>query len=191
MTLQPSAPITLAQIATEFGASLPANLGSFLRGGSYVPNTGTNAAVPTALPIDMLDMLGSAAYVPPAGTVVLNDHNLSASRGVGLAKAVYEFQGGGACGEYINTGPFSSYSGEWLTSGLASIFEVRVSALLQGTLTGITAGVWQAANSTWSAKIENGNTGTVIADSCTVELRPAGGGAVVDSCIISFDVERF
>ena len=46
MTLQSSAPITLAQIATEFGASLPANLGSFLRGGSYVPNTGTNAAVP-------------------------------------------------------------------------------------------------------------------------------------------------
>lgn len=192
MTLTASPPITLAQVAAEFGVSLPANLASFVRGGAYVPDTGTNAAVPTALPIDLLDLLGASAYTPPAGTVALNNHDIFASRGVGIAMAKYEFQGGGACGEYINAGGYSSYSGEWLVSGLASSFDVRVMALGDTVLGGISNNTWQAANSTWSAKVEDAiNDGNDVYGEITVELRPAGGGPTLDSCTITLTASRF
>lgn len=61
MALPSSYPITLGQVCTEFGAPVTTPLGSFVRGGSYVPNTGTNSGVPTAKPITLGDLLGAAA----------------------------------------------------------------------------------------------------------------------------------
>jgi hypothetical protein len=48
MTLQTSGSMTLEQIQTEFGGPSPVVLENYYRGGSYVPNTTTNASVPTS-----------------------------------------------------------------------------------------------------------------------------------------------
>jgi len=62
MTLPASPPITMGQIYAEYGAPVGTPLGSFLRGGPYVPNTAQNANVPTSLPISMDKLCGSAKY---------------------------------------------------------------------------------------------------------------------------------
>ena len=48
MTLPSSGTITLAMIQAEFGGPTPILLTNYYRGGTYVPNSGINAAVPTS-----------------------------------------------------------------------------------------------------------------------------------------------
>lgn len=64
MALPTQPPITMHQICDEFGVPRNTPLASFLRGAGIVPNTPTNAGVPTTLPIDMLQLLGAANFVP-------------------------------------------------------------------------------------------------------------------------------
>ena len=60
MALQDDPPLALSEIETEFEAPVGTPLSQFLRGGPFVPESATNAGVPTALPIAMLDLLGAA-----------------------------------------------------------------------------------------------------------------------------------
>lgn len=64
MALPSSPPINYLQILAEFGAPAGTPITSMVRGGTYVPNTATNAGVPTAPPIDVLDFLGASAVDP-------------------------------------------------------------------------------------------------------------------------------
>lgn len=57
-----SPPITMDDIVFEFGG--PGELGAYLRGGAYVPNTPTNSGVPTSLPIEMAQLCGASATIP-------------------------------------------------------------------------------------------------------------------------------
>ena len=52
----------LSQVQEEFGAPLTAPLSDFYRGGDYVPDTTTNAGVPTSGEILLSDLDGAAAY---------------------------------------------------------------------------------------------------------------------------------
>ena len=65
MTLQAVPPISLTDVYAEYSAPLGTPLSAFLRNGAWVPDTPTNAGVPTVLPITLLDLLGSS--VDPAG----------------------------------------------------------------------------------------------------------------------------
>lgn len=64
MPLPSSPPIDLLAVYTEFGAPVGTPLTALVRGGAYVPDTPTNAGVPTAPPIDLLDFLGASAVDP-------------------------------------------------------------------------------------------------------------------------------
>jgi hypothetical protein len=64
MALPTSGNLSLSQVRTEFGAPSTAPLSAFVRGGAYVPNTAANAAVPTAPPIKLRDLLGASATPP-------------------------------------------------------------------------------------------------------------------------------
>lgn len=85
MPLPASPPITMAQVRAEFGGTAGVTkLAAYVRGGAYVPNTGTNAGVPTSVPIRLNQLCGASALVlaasasptsvygayvpPPAGT---------------------------------------------------------------------------------------------------------------------------
>ena len=61
MALQTSGTITIGDLRTEFGDTGSSSLSEFYRGGSLVPNTGTNAAVPTSGTISLSDFYGAAA----------------------------------------------------------------------------------------------------------------------------------
>lgn len=69
MALPASPPISLTQIQDEFGAPRGTGITAFVRGGAWVPNTPTNASVPTSPPISLLSLLGAAAYTPMVVTV--------------------------------------------------------------------------------------------------------------------------
>lgn len=186
MTLPASPPISLSAICAEFGAPANTPLASFLRGGTYVPNTPANAAVPTALPISLLDLLGAASVAP----VNLVDHVISSARGVGIATARYGFNAAGTVGWFLAPSSSGLFPGEWLLSGSASAYEVRVTGALASALTGITNGVWQNAAANWTATVDQAVPG-VESEQITVEIRPAGGGTVLATALIDLEAERF
>ena len=61
MVLQGSPPISLSDIRGEFGGTAPDSLSEYYRGGSFVPDTATNAGIPTSGSISLLDFLGGSA----------------------------------------------------------------------------------------------------------------------------------
>ena len=62
MAVTSSAPIDIGDLVTEFGGSTPHSLTEYYRGGSLVPNTTTNAGVPTTgNPISLTDFYGASA----------------------------------------------------------------------------------------------------------------------------------
>lgn len=75
MPLQPSGEIKFSQLAAEFGDSPPYNFSDFLKGGSYVPNNGSNTNVPSSGQIRLSNFyssVGSGAnyWQLPAGHYV-------------------------------------------------------------------------------------------------------------------------
>lgn len=66
MTLPSSGPISLQDIANEFGGSHPLSLSNYYAGGPHVPSgtTGTNGPVPTSGPLNLTNFYGTAAYGP-------------------------------------------------------------------------------------------------------------------------------
>lgn len=66
MTLQASGPISLADIAGEFGGSTPHSLNEYYKGGSLVSNNVTDpGGIPTSGTIDFGDFYGAQKYVLP------------------------------------------------------------------------------------------------------------------------------
>lgn len=67
MTLQASGPISLADIAGEFGGSTPHSLNEYYKGGGLVNALATDPnGIPTSGLIDLQDFYGSAQYVAPS-----------------------------------------------------------------------------------------------------------------------------
>lgn len=64
MALPGSGALSLSQIAAEFSKAAPYSLSDFYKGGAYVPNTTTNAAVPTSGAIKITDFYGASAALP-------------------------------------------------------------------------------------------------------------------------------
>ena len=62
MTIPTSGAVSLADIRAEFGGGTTTPLHSYVRGGSYVPNTPGNSGVPTSPPITIDDLRGASAY---------------------------------------------------------------------------------------------------------------------------------
>jgi hypothetical protein len=70
MALPSGVPISLSEVKTEFGG--PGTLSAYVRNGAYVDDWPHNAGVPTAVPIQLQDLLGAAAAaitIDNAGTV--------------------------------------------------------------------------------------------------------------------------
>ena len=59
-----TSPVSLSKIITEFGSGgAPKNLGAYVRGGAYVPNTPANAAVATtAAALKLSQFVGATKY---------------------------------------------------------------------------------------------------------------------------------
>lgn len=71
----PGVAISMTTIATEFGGTVPHSLSEYYRGGGLVPNTPTNAAIPTSGQIAMGNFYGSANRSQIALTIAANTYN--------------------------------------------------------------------------------------------------------------------
>jgi hypothetical protein len=65
----------MTTIAGEFGGSVPHSLSEYYRGGGLVPNTPTNAAIPTSGTISMGNFYGSANRATINLTIASNTYN--------------------------------------------------------------------------------------------------------------------
>jgi len=71
----PGTAISMTTIATEFGGTVPHSLSEYYRGGGLVPNSPTNAAIPTSGTIAMGDFYGSSNRVAYTLTISASTNN--------------------------------------------------------------------------------------------------------------------
>lgn len=189
----------LTQVCSEFGAPATTRLSAFLRGGAWVPNTPANSSVPTSLPISLSQLAGAVNLA-----VNLTNHSVTGSiwsetnpdpppasfnhpaQSRIRVLAAGQLQGGGSIGGTYPEGTgdpnftATNFSGEWLVAGSASDFECMLT---------VSAGsVFGSATATWLACSTDRTWTSATADTvCTLQIRPAGGGAALDSCTINLN----
>jgi hypothetical protein len=174
MALPSSAPITLLQIYTEFGAPVNTPLTQMVRGGAYVPNSAANAGVPLAPPIDLLDFLG-ATDTQVAMTVT----NVSSVGASGPQTATLQFLNNGQLFKQTTQSGSELVPGEWLVAGSASGYDVRWDNTSGSLSAGSDApGVWLNLGTTRQFNRSQNSTGAseVVG---TVQIRDAVSLAVL------------
>ena len=207
MTLPASGNIDLQQILAEFGAPAGTGLAAMVRGGAYVPNIPQNANVPTAPPIGMTSFYG-ASNVPPVsisnqfasggipfeGTPPADpDAEPQAGEGTwGDGIAQYYLRSDGIAQIEESTGIFGAQNNvtlipnEWLAFGSASSYEVL--ATLTGGSGGFgTFGSWLNLGTGRAWGVQGSFNKSIT---FTVQIRPAGGGAVLDTATITCEITR-
>jgi len=105
----------------------------------------------------------------------------------GTAVARYKLDSNGAAYRTNYNGTLVSISGEWLTGGSASQFDVYATfSGSGGTVTG-TTGSWINLGTTreWTLSVTN----NFVTRSLAIEIRLASSGAVLDSATIDFEVD--
>lgn len=182
MPLPASPPLNLIQAAGEMGLSGTVNLRQLLRSpGGATPNTGPNAGVPQSGTINLLQLLGASGTAPITVNVIggsINGFAISPND----ATAGYQITSGGLEQQF---NPSTSTLNTWLSSGSAASYDV-MATLNSGALTsGSGTGVWLNLGTTrnWSVQRTSNIAGTNSAN-LTISIRPAGGGATIDSATV-------
>lgn len=179
MTLQSSGAISLSQVQTEFGGSNPVSMSEYYAGGTYVPSgtSGVNGSVPTSGTIAMSKFYGTSSVLVSFGDYALV---INAS---GSGDVQYQFGSDGKHRDVSN----SVVIGDWVVpNGNASNYEVKATVVF-GTILGAATGSWLACTSSRTWYIEGLSSGTYTGG-ITVEVRPTGGGSVLDSASITFEL---
>lgn len=181
MALPASPPIDLLAIQAEMGAPAGTGILALVRGGGYTPDTPANAGVPTAAPIDVLDFLGASG----AGVDLQNASQSATNVG---ANATAELRFGATQVQGRANGGALSNKYQWLFVGARANYDVRWT-IVSGSPTTGPVGAWTnlASDVIWT--LLRSTTGTI---SCTgtVEIRPAGGGATIDSATFTLTATR-
>ena len=179
MTLQASGPISLEDIQTEFGGSNPISIEEYYRGGVNVPVITETIGIPASGTISLEDFYGTSAT--SAFTVNLGNHTLSALDAFPGIRTLNTGQL-----QVTNvSGVFGNVASQWgtpITASIGSSYEVRVSSVSGGTLSGPAANTWHAMSSTRTWLNTAANTTLTM----TMEIR-LNGGAVQDSGSISLN----
>jgi hypothetical protein len=105
----------------------------------------------------------------------------------GTATATYRLASTGAASRTNVGGTLVSISGEWLTSGAASLFDVYATWSGSGGTVGGTTGSWLnlATTREWTLSATNDYQTRNLA----IEIRLASSGAVLDTATIEFSVD--
>lgn len=165
MPIPGSGTISATTIQTEFGGANPISISEYYRGGGLVPNTGTNAGIPTSGQISYSQFYGSSAVTV---SVNVTARTVSVS-GTGTQTASISFANNGSNG----------YTNEWLNPNpqattLTDDYEI-LATVVSGTLSSGTAGSWLNLGTTRSWTRNRSLVGTT---SCTVnfKIRLVGSG---------------
>lgn len=161
MTLPTSLPLSLGQVYTEFGAPAGTPLGSFLRGGAYVPNVSQNNNVPTALPISLGQLLGATKSVPLAASVsptTVSGNVQSASKNPSVTSGAATVSASGGTGSYSYSWTFVSGNSFTINSptSASTTFTAQVGTVASGTKYTI-SGVYQCTVTSGGSSVSAGN----------------------------------
>lgn len=188
MTLPASGAISMTMIREEFGGAAPDSISEYYRGGGLVPNTPQNAGIPTSGAISFADFYGSSAL----SVAISNRSVVGSTFEPNDASATYRLLNTGVAQE-IEQGVTTNIPSEWLLGGSASDFEVRATlssgtAPSGGDVLGSYLNLGTSRSWTQSLALASGVTGT---RTCVllVEIRPAGGGSVLDSASITITAQ--
>lgn len=183
MPLPVSPPLHLIQAAAEMGLTPLVNLRQLLRSpGGATPDTPGNAGVPQSGTINLLQLLGASGAAPIVVNIIgasVNGFTISPAD----ATAGYQLNSSGAEQQFTQSG--TTTINTWLSSGSAASYDV-MATLNSGALTGGSAtGVWLNLASTrnWSVQRTSNTPGSNSAN-LTIQIRPAGGGATIDSAVV-------
>lgn len=186
MTLPASGNLSFSQILAEFGAPVGTKLSQLYRGGAYVPDIAQNAGVPMSGAIAVRDFLGASNVAP----VELSDFTVSAFSSDGSAtSATAETR---ADGYMYRRGVLGGYlqQYQWNTGGVdPSDYELRATHMSGTQPTGV-FDTWRSMNQINSYTQNSGVLNVTVSGVIKLEIRPAGGGAVIDSCLITLNAEK-
>jgi hypothetical protein len=95
MALPSSGAISLLAIQNEFGGANPISISEYYKGGANVPNTTTNASVPTSGAISFNDFHGASDVPPLSGTKSGNAFGTRSTGGEAVTNSVTITPSGG------------------------------------------------------------------------------------------------
>lgn len=174
----------MSDIITEFGVALSTLFSAFLRGAGIVPNIPQNAAVPTALPMNMSQMVGAIKLAPPD----ITNRNIDSNVVGGTARAGYRLTASGAAQQRVQN-TYTTLE-NWLPGGSSAanygvyVTQLSGSALESGTLNSL---LQLNADREWV--ISRGTLGSNTAQ-LQVQLCSWPDGTVMDTAIINITATR-
>lgn len=174
----------LSDLVAEFGG--PGNLKAYNRGGTYVPDTGTNAAISTDPNLLALSQFANASAVTGPTFQLPGPYNMAAEApSINLAVCGFQLTAAGEI-QIREGGSFNSIGTNWLTSGVASDCECLVT-MNSGTVSTGTVGSWLNLGTTraWTASDSNISAGSLKQCSFTVQIRKVGTTSPVASTTVS------
>jgi hypothetical protein len=197
MTLQSSGAISLQDLQNEFGGVAPISLSEYYRGGGLVPDTPINSAIPTSGTISLQNFYGASAVTLNLASSYLFQRQAASVGGSGAFIGFSLLNQGSILREttFPNSIVAPSYT-PWyapLTAGIGASYEARITNPSGHHASGWNwvAGnalldVWYnlSAGKAWHWNTDAFPPGTYNTQ-VTLQIRAAGGGAVLASSTIS------
>lgn len=126
MPIPGSGQISFADLRNEFGGGNPVYISDYFRGGPRVPNTGTNAGIPTSGIVYLSQYRGASASTPLNASVAsIYQYNLP--NGTRSASTTVSASGG--------TGSYSLTNAVLISGGPANISRSGMTVTVQATAT--------------------------------------------------------
>lgn len=183
MATVPPLPLSLSTARATFGQG-PGSLLAMRRGAGIVPDIAANAHVPSGSPIALSQLVGATTEAPATVQLLPADASHSA---LPPNSATARLQFNGTQVQRI-TGASTVNLYQWLLSGSASSYAVRAT-LIGGTVPSGTLNSWQTLGGVVGWQLTQSSNGTSTSE-LLIEIRPAGGGAVVASAAFTLSVTR-
>lgn len=186
MTLQSSGAITLQDIEDEFGGTGSISISEYYGADSGVPGSGT---------ISFSDFYGTSSVIDPefnAGSYSSNASSNWSGGGDVTATAGFRLTNSGTIsGVATNSG--TAASGSWTNNGTVteSDFEGRMLYVSGSSLDSGSQNTWLNLGTTryFGLSITEGLGGGSKSGTWTAQIRPAGGGSVIDSATVTLSAE--
>lgn len=178
MTLQASGPISASEIQTELDGTNPISLSEYYSAATGLPASG---------PISFSDFYGVSgltidlpASVTAGGTDLTSPYNAEAGITMNADGSITRFSQFGTIG--------TSYWADPVTSGLGADYDVQFTLTSGSAPSGLTMNVWYNMASARTISMSRISIGSDFGEG-NINIRPAGGGATIDTCLWSLSVE--
>ena len=191
MALPTSGSLSILDIVGEFGGT--GSLIAYYRGGAYVPDTATNAAVPTSGTIDIRDFLGASSSL-----VNISDHTVTRASGIGTSSRAGIQMGGDGVLRTVDSPADNTtdITGEWLLAGAPVNYQKRITVMSAPTGSGVagassmaTPGTWLSGATTHSWWVDNSSfvQSTYV---IKIEIRDVATSTIQGTAIITLQANR-